>query len=211
MEVRVLFSAPKDDIMKNLRDTKRLNMIEQQIRTWDVLDERILDLYHQVEREDFVVDTAHRNLAYGDLSLPIGEGEVMLEPKLEARMLQILAPVAGEKILHVGAGSGFFAALLGRLAGFVLSVEISPTLAAAAQKRLSAAGINNVDVKIGDGAGGFADGAPFDAVVLTGSVPFVNASFFSILKDGGRLLAVEGEAPAMTLRLTQKRSARYFN
>ena len=83
--------------MKNLRDTKRLNMIEQQIRTWDVLDERILDLYHQVEREDFVVDTAHRNLAYGDLSLPIGEGEVMLEPKLEARMLQILAPVAGKK------------------------------------------------------------------------------------------------------------------
>ena len=193
--------------MTKERDIMRLNMVEQQIRTWDVLDEKVLDLYHHLFRDEFIASPVHCDLAYSDLSLPIGEGETMLEPKLEAFMLQTLAPKKTEKILHIGTGSGFFTALLSKLASYVVSVEISPTLAAAAKKRLHTAAINNVDIRVGDGACGFADGAPYDAIVLTGSVPLVSAEFISQLNNGGRLLAVVGAAPAMSLRLITKKSA----
>ena len=184
----------------------RANMIEQQIRTWEVLDEKILALYEEVWRENFVPDNL-RDLAYSDTALPIGHGQYMLEPKLEARMLQALALHKNESVLHVGTGSGFFAALLGHLAGQVLSVEIIPDLAVAARARLAAAGLDNVAVMVDDGACGVERGAPFDAVVLTGSTPIISPNFGAIIKDGGRLLAVEGEAPVMTLRLVYKRSA----
>lgn len=181
----------------------RFNMVERQIRTWDVLDERVLSLYAdgQLLREDFVTDPTCCELAYADMMLPTAGGQVMLEPKLEARMLQELAPCPHEKILHVGGGSGFFAALLGRLAQEVISVEILPDLADTAAVRL---GSGNVRVICADAARGYAAAAPYDAIVLTGSTPSIAEEFFAQLKSGGRLLAVVGDAPAMRLCRVQK-------
>lgn len=181
----------------------RFNMVERQIRTWDVLDERVLSLYTEREllREEFVADPACRDLAYADMMLPTACGQVMLEPKLEARMLQELAPRPDEKILHVGGGSGFFAALLGRLAKEVISVEIVPELADTAAARL---GDGNVRVVCADAARGYVTAEPYDAVVLTGSTPRIAEEFFAQLKPGGRLLAVVGVEPAMRLCLAQK-------
>ncbi|MGI9306800.1 MAG: protein-L-isoaspartate O-methyltransferase family protein [Gammaproteobacteria bacterium] len=186
-----------------MNEQTRINMIEQQIRPWDVLDEAVLELYRTVPREDFVADPALRDLAYADTELPIGFGQTMLEPKLEARMLQALAVRPDERVLHVGCGSGFFAALLGRQAAFVKTMEIIPELAAAAARRL--APLKNVEVAAEDGARGVAGGEQFDAVVLTGATPLIAPEFWNNIKDGGRLLAVEGRAPAMTLSLVEKR------
>ena len=188
-----------------MNEQNRINMIEQQIRPWEVLDESVLELYHTVLREDFVGEPAWRDLAYADVPLPIGHGQHMLEPKQEARMLQVLALSAEERVLHIGTGSGFFAALLGRLAGEVVSVEIIPELAAAASRRLAAVS-PQVKVAVGDGACGWPDGM-FDAVVLTGATPVISGKFWPSLKTGGRLLAVEGRPPLMTLTLIEKRAA----
>ncbi|MBE8158984.1 MAG: protein-L-isoaspartate O-methyltransferase [Betaproteobacteria bacterium] len=187
--------------MGNDRARMRANMIEQQIRPWDVPDEAVLDLYRTIPREDFV-PAPLRDLAYADSALPIGFGQTMLEPKLEARMVQALALSPHDAVLHVGCGSGFFAALLGSLAGAVETVEIIPELAAAAAKRLGK--FRNITVVSGDGARGVA-GKKFDAVVLTGATPIIAPEFWQNLNDGGRLLAVMGRAPAMTLSLVEKR------
>lgn len=191
-----------------MNEQNRINMIEQQIRPWEVLDGAVLDLYHAVLREDFVSEPALRDLAYTDVSLPIGYGQSMLEPKQEARMLQALVLTPAERVLHIGTGSGFFAALLGRLAGEVLSVEIIPELAAAAARRLATVS-PRVKVMVGDGARGWQDGL-FDAVVLTGATPLIAREFWPSVKTGGRLLAVEGHAPVMTLTLIEKRTADVF-
>ncbi len=185
---------------------RQANMIEQQIRTWDVLDERVLAACRELRREDFVALAAHRPLAYADAALPLGDGGGrMLEPKLEARMLQALAPTREEKILHIGTGSGYFAALLGLLAGDVVSVEISPALAGAARERLEKAGARNVSVRCADGCGGLPEEAPFDAIVLTASAPMIPPSLWHQVRNGGRILAIVGDAPAMTLRLIETR------
>ena len=188
--------------MENARIRMRANMIEQQIRPWEVLDETVLELYRTIPREDFV-PAPLRDLAYTDAALPLGFGQSMLEPKLEARMLQALELRPQERVLHVGCGSGFFAALLGNLAAAVETIEIVPELAAAAAERLKKFG--NVSVSTGDGAHGVAAEEKFDAIVLTGATPRIAPEFWQNLNDGGRLLAVEGKAPAMTLALVQKR------
>ncbi len=181
----------------------RFNMVEQQIRPWDVLDPEILDLLFVVRREDFVPE-AWRTLAFADLEVPIGQGQVMLSPKMEARMLQELAIRKTDRALEIGTGSGYVAALLGRLAASVVTVESNPTLAQAAKVRLAAQGADNVRVVEGDGAQDWADGAPFDVILVSGGLPQAPQGLLERLADGGRLLAVVGDAPVMRATLFTK-------
>jgi protein-L-isoaspartate(D-aspartate) O-methyltransferase len=178
----------------------RFNMIEQQIRTWDVLDLDVLALLSQVKREDFV-PAAHKALAFMDLMIPLlahpeealRNGWCMLEPKQEARLLQDLAPRAHEKVLEVGAGSGYMAALLASRAQRVISLEIQPELARMARANLQRAGIRNAEVREADGAKGLSAEGPFDAILLSGSVAEVPHALLSQLKVGGRLAAIAGD------------------
>jgi len=177
----------------------RFNMVEQQIRPWEVLDPAVLDLLFTVRREEFV-PSAYRALAFGDLEIPIGEGESMWAPRLEARALQELAPKRGETVLEIGTGSGYLTALLASLAAHVTSVEIHARLSREAADRLSRAAIDNVDLVVGDGSRGFGDDT-YDAILLTGSTPILHEAFFRQLKPGGRVFAIVGDAPAMTAKL----------
>jgi protein-L-isoaspartate(D-aspartate) O-methyltransferase len=181
----------------------RFNMIEQQIRPWDVLDMQILDLLPQVRREDFV-PMAHKALAFVDMQIPLPGGERMLEPKVEARMLQDLKLQGHEKVLEVGAGSGYMAALLSRRAQRVISLEINPELVHFARANLQRAGITNVDVREADGANGLAGESPFDAIVLSGSVAEVPPALLSQLKVGGRLATITGNEPIMRFTLVTR-------
>lgn len=174
----------------------RFNMIEQQIRPWDVLDTQILDLLFEVRREDFVPE-AWRGLAFADLEIPLGENAVMLSPKMEARMLQELVIRNTDRALEVGTGSGYVAALLARLAREVTTVEINPKLAQAATERLSKHGATNVKVVQGDAANDWYDGAPWDVILVSGALPSEPADLLQRLTIGGRLLAVVGDAPVM--------------
>jgi protein-L-isoaspartate(D-aspartate) O-methyltransferase len=178
----------------------RANMVEQQIRTWEVLDQDVLDLLLAVPREEFVPAQC-RNLAFTDMEIPIGGGEKMWQPKLEARVLQELAVRRTERVLEIGTGSGYLTALLAHRAAQVLSVEINPELAAFGRANLERHGVDNVRLEIGDGARGYAAGAPCDVVVLTGSVPVLPRAFLEALAVGGRLFAVVGEPPVMSARL----------
>ena len=178
----------------------RSNMVEQQIRTWEVLDQEVLDLLYLVPREEFV-PAEHRDLAFSDLELPIGEGERMWTPKLEARVLQELAPKKQDLVLEVGSGSGYLTALLAHRSGHVHSVEIKPRLAELARKNLARHGVDNVTLHAGDGARGWPRQAPYDVIVLTGSTPVLPQELLDSLAPGGRLFAVVGEAPAMAARL----------
>ena len=175
-------------------------MVEQQIRPWEVLDQEVLDLLYVVPREDFV-PPKHRALAFSDLELPIGEGERMWQPKLEARVLQELNPRKSDRVLEVGTGSGYLSALIAHRAARVYSVEIKPSLAAFGRANIERHGADNVSVEIGDAARGWAKHAPYDVIVLTGSTPVLPASLVEQLAVGGRLFAVVGEAPAMSARL----------
>ena len=177
----------------------RFNMVEQQIRTWDVLDQEILDLLFAVKREEFV-PAAYRSLAFADLELPLGNGQRMWAPKLEARVLQSLRLSSRESVLEIGTGSGYFAALLGRRAGAVTSVEIDPVLSARAAVALARSRAVNVRCESGDGARGWGI-EQFDAIVLTGSTPLLPESFFRQLKPHGRIFAIVGDLPVMTARL----------
>ncbi|MEN9545212.1 MAG: hypothetical protein RLZZ598_2045 [Pseudomonadota bacterium] len=174
----------------------RFNMIEQQIRPWDVLDGSVLSLLAVVRREDFV-PAEHRALAFMDLEVPLAEGQQMLAPKVEARLLQALAPHKHERVLEIGTGSGFMAALLAHKSQQVLSLEIQPALAASATATLRRAGLVNAEVRCVDGAQGAAAEAPFDAILLSGSVPDVPRTLLAQLKTGGRLVAIEGCEPVM--------------
>ncbi len=186
----------------------RFNMIEQQIRPWEVLDGQILELLGEVHREDFV-PAAHRALAFADLEIPLSQplrdGQCMLAPRVEARMVQDLALQPTDKVLEIGTGSGYVAALLGRLAREVLSLEISPALASTARTHLQRAGITNVNVRQADAAAdGFAAcraGGPFDAIVLSGSVAEVPDALLQLLAPGGRLIAIVGDEPMMRATL----------
>lgn len=178
----------------------RFNMIEQQIRTWEVLDQRVLDLLFKVRREEFVPQ-AYRALAFFDMEIPLGHGEKMLQPKLEARMIQSLGLSSDDRVLEVGTGSGYMTALLATLAGHVYSVDIIPEFTREAAARLAQHGIHNVTLEEGDAARGWDKHGPYDAVVLTGSVPLLPPAFIASLKPGGRLLAVVGEPPVMEAQL----------
>jgi protein-L-isoaspartate(D-aspartate) O-methyltransferase len=177
----------------------RFNMVEQQIRTWEVLDQEVLDLLFVVRREDFV-PPAYRSLAFADLDLPLPGGEHMWAPKLEARVLQSLKLMRQESVLEIGTGSGYFTALLASRASEVTTVEIDPALAASAAARLLSHGFSSVRREVGDGAKGFGQ-ERYDAIVLTGSTPLLPETFLSQLKPGGRVFAIVGEPPAMTARL----------
>jgi protein-L-isoaspartate(D-aspartate) O-methyltransferase len=178
----------------------RANMVEQQIRTWEVLDQEVLDLLYVVPREDFVPEQ-HRALAFSDLEIPIGEGEHMWQPKMEARVLQELMIKKTDRVLEVGTGSGYLTALMAHRAAQVYSVEIRPALAAFARSNLERHGAEHVTLEIGDAARGWESGAPYDVIVLTGSTPVLPRDFLEQLAPGGRLFAVVGEAPAMSARL----------
>ena len=182
----------------------RTNMVEQQIRTWDVLDQDILDLLYVVPREEFVPQK-HRELAFSDMEIPIEEGVKagarMWQPKMEARVLQELDVRKTDRVLEVGTGSGYLTALLSHRAAQVVSVEIKPALAAFGRANLERHGTDNVTLEIGDAARGWAAHAPYDVIVLTGSTPLLPPSLLEQLAPGGRLFAVVGEAPAMSARL----------
>ncbi|MFN0306244.1 MAG: protein-L-isoaspartate O-methyltransferase family protein [Burkholderiales bacterium] len=192
----------------------RFNMVEQQIRTWEVLDPGVLDLLYVVRREEFVPPT-HRLLAFSDLELPLtvgrNPGEKMLPPKVEARILQEVAPKPGDRVLEVGTGSGYMAALLASRASEVVSVEINPLLKEMAESNLRRAGILNVRLALGDGARGWADPRGFEVIVLSGSVPILSDELLNGLVEGGRLFAVVGEAPVMSARLITRLAGDSFN
>ena len=174
----------------------RFNMIEQQIRPWNVLDDDVLHLLAVVKREDFV-PLAHKALAFVDMEIPIGHGQCMLAPRVEARMLQDADVHKHEKVLEVGAGSGHMAALLAHQAQRVISLEINPDLVRMARANLQKAGIHNAEVRQFDGATGAAAEGPFDLIILSGSVAEVPQSLLAQIKVGGRLLAIVGEEPVM--------------
>jgi protein-L-isoaspartate(D-aspartate) O-methyltransferase len=179
----------------------RFNMVEQQIRTWDVLDQEVLDLLFEVRREDFV-PLAYRSLAFADLEIPIGDGERMWTPKMEARVLQELDLKANEAVLEIGTGSGYLTALLAHCSAEVTSIDIRERFVLEARAKLSRAGIGNVKMTAGDGARGWG-GEQYEAIVLTGSTPVLAEAWLEQLKPGGRLFAVVGDAPAMTARIVR--------
>ena len=174
----------------------RFNMVEQQIRPWEVLDQDVLDLLYVVPREEFV-PPAHRALAFTDMEIPIGEGERMWAPRLEARVLQELALRKIDRVLEVGTGSGYLTALLAHRSAHVHSVEIRPALAAFGKANLERHGADNVTLEVGDAARGWQQHAPYDVVVLTGSTPVLPQSWLAQLAPGGRLFAVAGDPPVM--------------
>ncbi len=182
----------------------RFNMIEQQIRPWDVLDVAVLHLLAVVKREDFV-PLAHKALAFVDMEVPLRGsmdeaqrlGQVMLAPRVEARMLQDMAVQKHEKVLEIGAGSGYMAALLAHRAQRVISLEINADLVGMARANLQKAGVHNAEVRHGDGAKGVPVEGPFDVIVLSGSVAEVPQALLAALKVGGRLAAVVGDEPMM--------------
>jgi protein-L-isoaspartate(D-aspartate) O-methyltransferase len=182
----------------------RSNMVEQQIRPWEVIDQDVLDLLYTVPREDFV-PPAFRNLAFADLEIPLpAGGERMWAPKIEARVLQALAPRRSDRVLEVGTGSGFLTALLAHRAAHVYSVEIHPELAAFGRANIARHGLDNVTLETGDGARGYAKWGPYDIVVLTGSVPLMPRAVLDSLAPGGRAVAVVGEGPAMTATIVTR-------
>jgi protein-L-isoaspartate(D-aspartate) O-methyltransferase len=190
----------------------RFNMIEQQIRPWNVLDPEVLKLLSIVRREDFV-PAAYRDLAFADLEIPLGTqpGQTMLAPKIEARILQELSLKNTDTVLEIGTGSGHMAALLAAKAEFVYTVEIDPALVEMARTNLRQAGIVNVSVDLGDGALGWSLYAPYDAIVLSASTPVLPDALLRQLKIGGRLVAIVGDAPAMQVQLVTRTDDDAFN
>jgi len=191
----------------------RFNMIEQQVRPWEVLDPTVLSLLSVVKREGFV-PAAHKDLAFADVEVPIGSkgivGQTMLAPKIEARMLQELNIRAKDKVLEIGGGSGYMAALIAAKAEFVYTVEIDPELVDLARKNLQQAGVANVSVDLGDAAQGWPLYAPYDVIVISASTPILPESILKQLKIGGRLVAVVGEAPAMQMQLVTRTEENAF-
>lgn len=183
----------------------RALMVEQQVRPADVLDPRVLEVLATLPRDAFVPE-AWRTLAYADLQLPLGHGEVMLKPLVEGRALQALALQPGDEVLEVGTGSGWFAACMGRLAQSVLSLEIRDEFAIGARARLAGQGLDNVQVEIGD-AFAYAPRRQFDAVCISGAVDAIPARFIEWLRPGGRLFAVHGRAPVMEAVLLTRTGA----
>ena len=194
MNAELAINTP-DQVRAKTREQARFNMIEQQIRTWEVLDPAVLDLLKAVPREAFVPER-YQGLAFADLEIPLGHGQVMLSPKLEARMLQALGVKKTDSVLEIGTGSGYMTALLAKQAKEVFSVELNSELSSAAAQKLVAHGISNIILEVGDAAHGWKNDL-FDVMVLTGSVPVLPQAFEQQLRVGGRLLAVVGESPVM--------------
>jgi len=184
----------------------RFNMVEQQIRPWEVLDSRVLSLLESIHREDFV-PVRYRKLAFSDLAVPLDCGQVMMRPKIEARMLQALELDADETVLEIGTGSGFITACLSMLAKRVVSVEIFQELHEEAARKLEDKAIANVEVFVGDVMRGWQPEQAHDVVVVTGSVPQVPEQFLGWVNPGGRLFVITGDSPAMEARLIRRLDA----
>lgn len=187
----------------------RFNMVEQQIRPWNVLDTTILDLLSVVKREAFV-PAAYQSLAFADMEIPLGHGQCMLAPRLEARMLQDLAIQPIETVLEIGAGSGYMAALMAARAQRVVSLELVPELATMARNNLRNAGIQNAEVRQADGASITPAEGTYDVIVLSGSVTEVPSSLLNLLKVGGRLAGIVGDEPIMRATFVTRTSATNF-
>lgn len=192
-------------------ETARANMVDQQIRPWRVLQPQTIDALRRIRREDFV-PAAHRHLAFADAQIPLHDGDgddadepaVMLEPKVTARMLEALNLGRADRVLLIGAGSGYTAALLAELAAHVTAVDIDPAMLELARRNLAAAGVDNVELQAGDAHAGWGAADSFDAIFISGSLPAVDDSWADALAGGGRLVSIEGHAPAMrVLRLTK--------
>ena len=184
-------SADKSDALEQAR----YNMIEQQIRPWEVLDQRVLDTIACVPREDFVPER-YRNLAFGDVAIPIGHGEFMLKPNVEGRLLQALAVRPTDRVLEVGTGSGYLTACLARLAGSVVSVDIVPDFIEVARQKLKALRSSNAVLHAGDASRGWGEHR-YDAIAVTGSMATVADHWRQSLSLGGRLFVVAGQPPVM--------------
>jgi len=198
------FNKPHDEARFSMPSAiARFNMIEQQIRTWEVLDPVVLDLFNKVPREHFVAES-QQGLAFADIELPIGYGQTMLSPKIEGKILQALSVKKTDKVLLIGTGSGYLTALLATLALHVHAVEIQPELSAIAEMRLKQQNIHNVTLHVADAVGGFASEAPYDVIVFTGSMPLYPNAAEKMLNIGGRMFAVVGELPIMQATLMQR-------
>jgi protein-L-isoaspartate(D-aspartate) O-methyltransferase len=180
-------------------EAARTQMLGQQLRAWEVLDERVLAAVQETPREDFVPN-AFRDWAFADIEIPLGHGQLMLAPKVEGRVLQALKVEPIDDVLIVGTGSGFLTACLGRLAKHVTSIDIFPDFVAAAKPKIAAQGLRTVDVQVAD-ALALTDESRFDAVAITGSVPELPPHFARMLKPEGRLFVVVGREPAMEARI----------
>lgn len=191
-------------------DVARHNMLEQQIRPWEVLDRRVLDLIAQAPREDYVPEK-YRQLAFADMGIPLGHGQFMMAPRVEARLLQALDIGPKDRILEIGTGSGYVTALLANFSGHVHSVEIVPEFKTSAERKLADHGIKNVTLEEGDGAQGWDRHGPYDAVIITGSVPVLPETFRQSLAFGGRLIAIVGQPPVMEAKLIRRLDAENWN
>jgi protein-L-isoaspartate(D-aspartate) O-methyltransferase len=189
-------------IADNLAEARH-NMVEQQIRPWEVVDRKVLQLFSATAREDFVADQ-YRQLAYADTEIPIGAGQRMMAPKLEAKLLQTLNIRPNDNIFEIGTGSGFLTACLAQLGNWVTSIEIHPELSEQAHQRLVKAGINNISLRSGDGLAGPVESGPYDAIAVTGSLPDLDEELQQQLAIGGRLFAVTGRSPAMVATLVTR-------
>lgn len=188
----------------------RQNMIENQVRPWEVLDARVLHVLRTVPREDFV-PPAHRNLAFADTALPIGHGEVMFKPVVEGRILQALALQPGERVLEIGTGTGFLTTCLARLAGHVTSIEIHAELAETARANLAAAQVRNAHLEVADAMRPFAAGEPYDVVLVGGGVYTLPEHVRALVKPGGRLFAFVGESPVLQAMLATRADATHWS
>jgi len=195
--------------MPNVIEQSRRNMIESQVRTWEVLDARVLEALAVVPREDFV-PARHRALAFADLALPLDHGEVMLKPVIEGRLLQALDLRPEDRVLEIGTGTGFLTACIARLAGSVVSIELHPDLADAARARLAAAGVRNARVEAGDGIAAPPSGDSFDVVVLGGGVWSIPDRVRACVRPGGRLFAFVGESPVLQATLATRADATHW-
>ncbi|WP_178863058.1 protein-L-isoaspartate O-methyltransferase family protein [Thiomicrorhabdus cannonii] len=185
-------------------DQARFFMVEQQIRPWDILDQKVLDLFLEIPRHEFV-EEAYQALAYSDIELPIGENEAMMAPKIEARLLQALDIDETDSVLEIGTGSGFLTAIMASLGQTVTTVELHPGLQEKAKARLQK--YENIDFQIGDASQDWNDGKQYDVIVLTGAVAEVPQAYKEKLNLGGRLAVISGKAPAMTAQVLTRISA----
>ena len=190
----------------NALEQARFNMVEQQIRPWQVLDPAVLHTLQHIARELFV-PAAYQALAYTDTEIPLGHGQAMVAPRIDARLMHDVALKPTDKVLEIGTGSGYLTALLADRSHHVVSLEINPELHATARANLQGAGISNVDLRMADGSAGASDAGPFDAIVLGGSVYEVPQALLDQLKVGGRLIAIVGEEPVMQATLYTRTSA----
>ena len=183
--------------------TARFNMVEQQIRPWEVFDKRVLDLMGEAPRHEYV-PSAYRNLAFADLHIPLGNGREMMSPKVEARLLQALEIQSTDKILEVGTGCGYLTSLLAALGGQVISVDSDTELSKQAEANLSAHGVDNVTLEVGDATNGWDANQPYDVIVVNGSMQHLPEALCENLHIGGRLVAIIGKSPVMEAVLIQR-------